>query len=184
MNPTGEFELSILMQGGVVAAPPPEEGPVVCVITTLEELRAATCQVAASAKRLMSIYTPDLEPDVYDQTVFLDIIKRFVLSRNYARVRLLLGSQLRLMRDAPRLVAMGRRLTSYIDIRVLLPKSPKPTTACVIADDRAIVWRPDASKWDGIANFDNPPVARTHLIEFETLWDANMPDDVRRAAQR
>ena len=64
-------------------------------------------------------------------------------------------------------------------IEKIMVGEPQP-----IADDRAIVWRPDASKWDGIANFDNPPVARTHLIEFEALWDANMPDDVRRAAQR
>ncbi len=67
----------------------------------------------------MSIYTPDLEPQLYDQTEFLDIVKRFVLGRNFAKVRVVLGDGSRLLRDGNRFVAMGRRLTSYIDIRVV-----------------------------------------------------------------
>ena len=80
-------------------------------------MRAAVDTVAASAQRLMSIYTPDLEPDLYDQNGFLEIVKRFVLARRFAKVRVLLSDSGRLMRDNNRFIAMGRRLTSCIDIR-------------------------------------------------------------------
>ena len=87
------------------------------VISSLEEMRAAVEAVAASAQRLMSIYTPDLEPDLYDQNGFLDIMKRFVLARRFAKARVLLSDTTRLLRDNNRFIAMGRRLTSCIDIR-------------------------------------------------------------------
>ena len=87
----------------------------------------------------MSIYTPDLEPEIYDQTEFLDIVKRFVLGRNFAKVRVVLGDGARLLRDGNRFVAMGRRLTSYIDIRILHEKVPQRAASFIVADDRAVV---------------------------------------------
>lgn len=135
----------------------------------LEELRASIVTVAAGAQRLMSIYTPDLEPEIYDQTPFLEIVKRFVLARSFAKVRVLLGDSTRLLRDGNRFVAMGRRLTSYIDIRVVqgFPKQPAP--AYLIADDRAIVYRARTDQWNAVVDFNNPPMARLHLNEFDEV---------------
>jgi len=69
---TGEFELSLLSQTPPprLDLPPLEAPPQVNVVTTLEETLAATILVAGSAQRLMSIYTPNLEPDLYDQSPF------------------------------------------------------------------------------------------------------------------
>ncbi len=66
----------------------------------------------------MSIYSPDLEPELYDQTPFLEIIKRFVFGRNFAKVRIMLTDRTRMIREGNRLVAMSRRLTSYIEMRL------------------------------------------------------------------
>ena len=87
------------------------------VLTSLAEVRGSVTEVAATAQRLISIYTPDLEPDLYDQTPFLEVIKHFVLTRSFAKVRVLLAEPTRVMRDSNRFVAMGRRLSSCIDIR-------------------------------------------------------------------
>ncbi|HUQ11477.1 MAG TPA: hypothetical protein VM146_14270 [Steroidobacteraceae bacterium] len=158
------------------------------VISSLEEMRAAVDAVAASAQRLMSIYTPDLEPDLYDQNSFLEIVKRFVLARRFAKVRVLLSDSGRLMRDNNRFIAMGRRLTSCIDIRpaVAQPKSASKSTAggYLIADDRAIVYRVKMDRWDGVADLNNPPVARQYLDEFDEIWHASAPDDLARQAIR
>ena len=54
------------------------------VLTSLAEVRAAVNEIAATAQRLISIYTPDLEPELYDQTAFLDVIKHFVLTRSFS----------------------------------------------------------------------------------------------------
>ncbi|MEP7246619.1 MAG: hypothetical protein ABI885_23470 [Gammaproteobacteria bacterium] len=154
------------------------------VLTSLSEARAAVNKAAASAQRLISIYTPDLEPDLYDQSPFLEIIKHFVLARSFAKVRVLLVEPSRVMRDSNRFVAMGRRLSSCIDIRYVTGDAPQRASAYLIADDRAIVFRMRADTWDGIADFNNPPVAKLYLTEFDNVWNASAPEHGLRAARR
>jgi hypothetical protein len=154
------------------------------VFTTLNEARQAVNRAAASAQRLMSIYTPDLEPDLYDQTAFLDIVKHFVLARSFSKVRVLLVEPTRVMRDSNRFVAMGRRLSSCIDIRYVAAESPQRASAYLIADDRAIAYRMRADTWDGIADFNNPPVAKLYLTEFDSVWNASAPEQGLRVARR
>jgi hypothetical protein len=154
------------------------------VFTTLVEARQAVNRAASAAQRLMSIYTPDLEPDLYDQTAFLEIVKHFVLARSFSKVRVLLVEPTRVMRDSNRFVAMGRRLSSCIDIRYVAAQSPQRASAYLIADDRAIAYRMRADTWDGVADFNNPPVAKLYLTEFDTVWNASAPEHGLRAARR
>jgi len=186
VSTTGEFELSLLSQTPAprLELPPLEAPPQVNVVTTMAETLAATLHVAGSAQRLMSICTPNLEPDIYDQTPFLDIVKRFVLARSFAKVRVLVADGSRLVRDVHRFAAMSRRLTSYIDIRALGEDSPKPFPGYIIADDRAILYRANAAQWDGIADLDNPAVARMHLADFDAQWITHAPDFAYRVARR
>jgi hypothetical protein len=188
---TGDFDFSTLSQRNSapgIALPKGDTSTTapnhIRVISSLEEMRAAVDAVAASAQRLMSIYTPDLEPDLYDQNGFLEIVKRFVLARRFAKVRVLLSDSSRLLRDNNRFIAMGRRLTSCIDIRPAVTAARVRACGYLIADDRAIVYRVHADRWDGIADLNNPPVARPYLDEFDEVWHASSPEDFARQAQR
>jgi len=172
---------SITGKGGARAARGME---MLTVLTTLAEVRSAVCQVASSAHRLISIYTPDLEPDLYDQTAFLEVIKHFVLARSFAKVRVLLAEPTRVMRDSNRFVAMGRRLSSCIDIRYVAAEARQRASAYLIADDRAIVYRMRADTWDGVADINNPPVARIYLQEFDQIWDSSAPEHGLHAVRR
>ena len=154
------------------------------VLTSLAEVRAAVNEIAATAQRLISIYTPDLEPDLYDQTAFLEVIKHFVLTRSFSKVRVLLAEPTRVMRDSNRFVAMGRRLSSCIDIRYVAAQSPQRASSYLIADDRAIVYRMRADTWDGIADINTPSAARVYLQEFDQVWNASAVEHGLRAARR
>lgn len=185
MISTGELELGLLT--GDVTAPvtdllPPT--PTRQSIHTLEEMRAVVNQAAAGAQRLMSIYSPDLEPDLYDQSPFLDIIKRFVLGRNFAKVRVLLTDRTRMIRDGNRLVAMSRRLTSYIEMRLAPRPEQQRAFSYLIVDDKAIVLRLHGDRFVGFADLNNPAAARLQLDEFDAIWQANVPDYGFRAASR
>lgn len=185
---------------------PPRPAEALTVFTSLDEARSAVEIAASSAQRMISIYTPDLEPDLYDQSAFLEIIKRFVLSRSFSKVRVLLADPARVVRDSNRFAAMGRRLSSYIDIRHV--GEPEPATgrpegadgqqresaadrstaargcgAYLVADDRAVVYRLRADTWDGIADFNNASIARLYLTEFDALWVRSTPEDALRAAR-
>ncbi|MDB6088581.1 MAG: hypothetical protein JWN85_1365 [Gammaproteobacteria bacterium] len=161
------------------------QGPeTLSVLTSLAEVRSAVNAIAATAQRLISIYTPDLEPDLYDQTAFLEVIKHFVLTRSFSKVRVLLAEPTRVMRDSNRFVAMGRRLSSCIDIRYVTAQAPQRASAYLIADDRAIAYRMRADTWDGIADANNPPAARLYLQEFDNIWNASAAEHGLRVARR
>ncbi|GEM_PF-269521 len=115
--PAGEPSYRLGVPSAACLGAPSRAEEALTVFTSLDEARAAIEAAASSAQRMISILTPDLEPDIYDQTSFLDIIKRFVLSRSFTKVRVLLTDPARVVRDNNRFAAMGRRLSSYIDIR-------------------------------------------------------------------
>ena len=147
------------------------------VLSTFEEVRTATETVAASGQRLISIMTPDLEPEIFDQPAMLEIMKRFVLGHSFAKVRVLMRDQARSSNGANRFVAMAHRLTSYLEIRIRAPQYRELTAAYCIADDRAIVYRPRADRADGLAGFNNHKVARQYLHEFDAVWLASAPEE-------
>lgn len=154
------------------AAPPPlaPAPQALRVLTSLEEVLAATHTVLHSARRLVSIMTPDLEPALYDQPLLLETIKHFVLSHSFAKVRVLVREQTHLSAGDNRFVAMARRLTSYLEIRIRAAQYNEVDCAYCIADDRAILYRLRADRWDGIASFNNPPIARQYLQDFDVIW--------------
>jgi hypothetical protein len=159
--------------------------PTLTVFTAIDEARAAVNEVAAGAQRLISIYTPDLEPELYETSAFLDIAKRFVLSRTFAKMRVLIWQPMRLVRESNRFIAMGRRLSSYIDLRYAEGGGPRHrASAYIIADDRAIAYRMRPDCWDGVVDVDNPPVAKMHLAEFDAIWAASEPGFDMRIARR
>ena len=154
------------------------------VLTSFDEVRAATETVAASGQRLISIMTPDLEPEIYDQAALLETIKRFVLGHSFAKVRVLMRDQARLSNGANRFIAMAHRLTSYLEIRLRAPQYRELSAAYCIADDRAIVYRVRADRAEGIAGFNNPPIARQDLQEFDAVWQASAIEERELRAVR
>jgi len=145
------------------------------IVSTLDEVRTASVQVASRATRLLAMYTQDLEPQVYDQPKFIDAIKKLVLARGYAKVRVLLADPARAVYESSRFVGLARRITSYIEIRHAHPDFRGNRAAFLIADDRAVVYRSDASRWDGIVELNDPAVARRYLDYFDQAWLGSAP---------
>lgn len=173
---------------GVIPAPPPvasrmdTEAEALTMLTSMEDVRGAVRRAASGAQRLMSIVTEDLEPEVYEHPLFLDTIKRFVLGRSFAKVRVLLHDASRLIGNSNRFVALSRRLASCIEIRTVAPSFRGAHPALLIADEKAIVYRPRWESWEGVAGFNQPPIVRRHLQEFDRVWLASAPEhDLRRA---
>jgi hypothetical protein len=147
-----------------------------------EEVKAAIIAATAGAKRTLAILTPDLEPEIYDQEDFLDVLKRMILARGFARVRVLITHPSRTMKSGNNFVAMARRLNSYIEFRHLKPELGERTDAFFIADERAIVYRARIDTWDGMSDPCEPAVARYYLDAFDELWQACATDsELRRS---
>ena len=83
------------------------------------EIRAAVIDMLSRARRSLAILTPNLEPEIYEHDDFLAALKRFVLARSFARVRVLITEPERAIKPGNQFVQMGQRLNSYIEFRSL-----------------------------------------------------------------
>jgi len=143
------------------------------ILANLEDTLAAAIEVAAVARRGLSILTPDLEPGVYDHERFLEIVKHLILSKRFARVRVLISDPQRTIRLGNRLVGLGRRLNTYIEFRNVNPDYRDHREAFLLADDVALLYRINHARWEGIADTYEPAVARRYLNLFEEIWAAS-----------
>lgn len=145
------------------------------VLTSFEDVKSGVTAIALLAERQITILTPDLEPGIYDSEEFLEALKRLVLARRYAKVRVLISDPRRTVRNGNPLVALARRLNSFIEFRNLhVEFRGKLPGAYIIADDRALLYRANATRYDGIMGSFEPVVARQHLADFEKPWEASV----------
>lgn len=142
------------------------------VLTQIDEVGAYITTLARLAERNLAIYGETLETEVYGRPELLEALKRFVLARPYARIRILLASSA--LDGAHPLVRMAARLPSLIEIRGVEPED-YDASAFVIADERAVVYRMHCTRWDGIAELQNPLIARLYLDKFEQAWSKGAP---------
>lgn len=143
------------------------------VISTRDEMRQAAIEVVGEASRKVSIFTHDLEPGIYDNSEFLEIVKRLVLSQTYARIRVLIADPSRAVKNGNNFVHLGRRLNTYIEFRHVREDLRTHAEAFCIADETALVYRLQASRWEGIADTHEPAVAKLYSKMFDEIWLAS-----------
>ena len=143
------------------------------VISTREEMREAAIDVAREATRKVSIFTHDLEPGIYDDPEFLEVIKRLVLSQTYARIRVLIADPTRAIKNGNNFVHLGRRLNTYIEFRHVREDLRTHAESFCIADETALVYRLQAARWEGIADTYEPAVAKLYGKMFDEIWLAS-----------
>ena len=143
------------------------------VISTREVMQQAAITVLSEASRKVSIFTHDLEPGIYDNPEFLEIIKRMVLSQTYARIRVLIANPARAVKNGNNFVHLGRRLNTYIEFRHVREDLRTHAEAFCIADETALVYRLQADRWEGIADTYEPAVAKLYGKMFDEMWLAS-----------
>jgi len=143
------------------------------VISDQEEMRQAAIDIAGESTRKISIFTHDLEPGIYDDADFLEIVKRLCLSQTYARVRVLIANPTRAIKNGNNFVHLGRRLNTYIEFRHVREDLRTHAEAFCIADETALVYRLQANRWDGIADTYEPAVAKLYGKMFDEIWQAS-----------
>jgi hypothetical protein len=143
------------------------------IVAGTAEIRAATIDIVLRAQRALAILTPNLEPDIYEHADFLDALKRFVLAKSFARVRVLITEPERAIRTGNQFVQMGQRLNSYIEFRNLHQTLRPEIRAYCISDTNAVVYRANQVSRKGMVATHASDIAKLYLSEFDELWQAS-----------
>lgn len=143
------------------------------IVAGTGELRAAVVDIVSHAERTLSLLTPNLEPEIFEHDDFLVALKRFVLAKSFARVRVLITEPERAIKTGNQLVQMGQRLSSHIEIRSLSVDLRPERQAFCIADNDSVLYRADYRTSEGMVALQAPEIARLYLSEFDEIWQAS-----------
>ena len=145
-------------------------------IRTVEENRLAALSMARQARRTLDVFSLVLEPAVYDQPEFAEAVKRIALGSAQARVRLLVRDVGTIVRRGHRLLALARRLSSFIELRVQAAEHHRFNSAVLIADRTGTIVRELADEPSGTAIFSNRRAASELSDTFTEMWEASDTD--------
>jgi hypothetical protein len=144
------------------------------VFTSQHEMREQLLTLTRSAEKQLAIWSEDLDKGLFETTLFLDGLKRFVLARRHVRVRLM-TPQLPLSSDQKHdLLTMAERLPASIEIRTIAD-APLDAGELFLSDDRGVLYRIGMDRWDGMSNQNDVLVSRFYMTQFDAAWRIAIP---------
>lgn len=132
-------------------------------------------------RRSLTIYTPDLEPWLYNHSSIQKACSRFLLAHPRNRLRILVSDSTRAVKEGHRLVTLSRRLTSNFFVRKVHPDYPVNASTFLVADECGMLIRPNAEQYSGHALYRDPVRARQQLRLFDAAWDRSLTDPDMRS---
>lgn len=140
-------------------------------LLTSQDNADATHALISQARRSIDIYTHEMDPKVYNQSLCIDALKSFVLNNTSARIRILIRNPDRTIKAGHRLISLARHLSSYIAIRVIHEDYTSLPDAFLIVDQRGILHLMEGDRYDGVCNFNDPRQAVELSHRFTEVWN-------------
>jgi len=143
---------------------------------------AVTAELATRAKRLLCIYSRELDPGLFDAPRTLDALRRFATRGQGNEVRILLQDADAAQRAHAPLLALAQRLPSVFLLRqVDDPVDRGYASAFVANDDGGYYFRNLGHRFEGEADTDAGGRARQLLEAFRPVWERARPCSELRA---
>ena len=140
-------------------------------VTSSDDCQALSHALASQAKRSLAIFSYDLEPSIYNSVAFYEAARNVIGKDPNAMIRILVYDISRTIIRGHRLLDLGQRLSSRVQIRKL-PR--KYHHAFLIADDVGVLDRRRAERYEATANFNAPGWANNLLHFFDGAWEQSI----------
>lgn len=144
------------------------------------EMAEAAARLAGQARRGLRVWTPDLEPRLYDTRDFLDAVKTLALATRAAEIRFLVADARRAMQLGHRLPELARQMSSAIAIRRIPPPQADQPEAYLVVDRQGYLHRPVAEQGEAVLCFQDPLGAADLERAFDGVWECASPDPETR----
>ncbi|MDH5408178.1 MAG: hypothetical protein OEY00_06165 [Gammaproteobacteria bacterium] len=140
-----------------------------------------TLQMLTQASRSVDIFSQKLDSKIYNHRELIEQIKTCVLGSSHSRVRILIANPEALITHRHQIIDLAQRLTSNLEIRHTHADYRGDTQDFLLVDERATIRRPHGDRYEGIANFNNPAMAKELGHYFDEVWNHSSPSpELRR----
>jgi hypothetical protein len=146
------------------------------VVESSEDNHQLAVQLVTQANHRLDVFSRDLDPRIYNNADFIDAVRSLAVSDNKARIRFLVIDPDKAIKLGHRLLDLSRRLSSTVEIRKVHEDYGANPECYLIVDGRGLLHRKLASRYEAIANFNNPGDAANLVHHFNEVWEHSSPE--------
>jgi len=128
----------------------------------------------------LDILSRYLDPDVYDNNEFCEVLEDLALRSRHSQIRILLHNTKQVSQRGHLVMHLGRRLGSLMQFRQLAEVHKSIPDTFMIADGIGVMHRPHSDTLAATVNFKDRPKVKELSKLFDKLWVEAEPDQESR----
>jgi len=152
-------------------------------IETRQESADAALELVKQCTLKLAIISKDLDPFVYDQTDFVEALRKLALNRHFVEIRILVFEPDLIIRKGHKVLDLAGKLSSFIHILKPAPQYITFNESVLIADEIGYLFRENSERYDGKVNFNSRRESKCMLDVFNDMWSTAIPDPNLRRIQ-
>lgn len=141
-----------------------------------DENREIAALLAQQATQTIDIISRLLDPPILNSTEFIDAIKNLITNRRKTKIRIIVFDPVTIIKNGHRLVDMAGYFSSFMEIRKAGLEHKHYSEFLMVADQTAFLHRLNWDRFEATVNFNDRRQSKYYLTEFETMWEASVPD--------
>lgn len=141
------------------------------MISSRQDNHDALLAMLKQAHQSLDIYTHNLDASLYDTAEYLAALKQLSLNGRNSKTRILIRDIDYISKHGHRFIELARRLPSFIEIRQISSDFDHIISCYSIIDNRGIIFRNDALRYEAKVSFNDPLLARDSLKQFDKIWN-------------
>jgi len=145
------------------------------VITDYAAAVDAVLATATAARHRLRIYAPALDARLFGGSALAGLLGEFATRHARNRVRILVEDPASILQSLPRLLALVRRLPTFVAARRTGEARAAPLEMFMLADRTAYVHQPRMDQLRAFADLSDGRTASQLTRRFDVLWDASEP---------
>ncbi len=133
-------------------------------------------ELAKSARRHIRIDSATLDPEVFDTEELASAMTALARRGRHSDIRILINDARPVAQRGHRLLALSRRLSSTVSIRMVEEHPELPEATFLLRDTNGVIYKPDDRSKMGFYEPDSRASARRFIGHFDYLWNWGKTD--------
>lgn len=142
----------------------------------VDAVRSHTLALLQQAQSSVCIYSPDLEPWLYNHSCIAQACSALLLAHPKKNLRILLRDTARIAREGHVLLALSQRLSSRCSIRKVNFEYEYADEAWLIVDDCGLLVRKTQQPSQAVVYYNDSARVLQNQRLFDAMWDVSQSD--------
>jgi hypothetical protein len=152
-------------------------------IDTAAENRDAAISLAEQARFSLNIFSPDLDPRVFDNNGFERCVFKLAKAHRNTDIRILVHDSSLAVSQGHCLIRLAQQLASSVHIHNPAKEHREGLSTFMVVDAVGLIYRPQSTSrnYQALVNFMSPQRAGELRDLFNEMWERSTPDSqIRR----